>query len=373
LLRILNLLIIFLSLSSCNEKFRVEYGNLATDVFVPVPFTSVWKVGTPGFGDADLTVTLPLVTGYLYDFTVDWGDGSAVSTVTAFDDADIDHSYAAPGDYTITILGVMEAWSFNCAGDTGKITSVTDLGNTRALSLKNAFDCSNNLTSFAGGNTSKVTDMSYMFYYSDAITTLDVSSFDTSKVTNMEGMFFAVGVLTNLDLSNFDTSQVTDMSWMFAETWFLATLDISSFETSAVTEMDGMFNNAQGLTSLDLSHFDTSSVTNMSEMFLWAQNIVTLDVSNFNTSLVTNMGSMFYNMRNVISLDLSSFNTSNVTNMEWMFASTWDLVTINATGWNISAVTNSVNFYGGGNPALVVTCNQGGLPATGALFGEACF
>ena len=69
-----------------------------------------------------------------------------------------------------------------------------------------------NLSSF---DTSKVTDMSYMFYGMSNLITLDLSNFDTSKVTDMQSMFNHMSNLTTLNLSNFDTSKVTDMNYMF--------------------------------------------------------------------------------------------------------------------------------------------------------------
>lgn len=41
----------------------------------------------------------------------------------------------------------------------------------------------------SGWDTSKVTDMSFMFRHCESLTALDVSNFDTSKVTNMSCMF----------------------------------------------------------------------------------------------------------------------------------------------------------------------------------------
>ena len=69
--------------------------------------------------------------------------------------------------------------------------------------------------SFKG--TSKVTDMSSMFYYCSGLTSLDLSRFDTSNTTNMNSMFAYCGGLTSLDLSKWDTSNVTNMSQMFKD------------------------------------------------------------------------------------------------------------------------------------------------------------
>ena len=62
-------------------------------------------------------------------------------------------------------------------------------------------------------DTSKVTDMSYMFY--GAINfNKDISLWDTSSVTNMSNMFYCAWKF-NDDIRYWNTSKVTDMSGMF--------------------------------------------------------------------------------------------------------------------------------------------------------------
>ena len=168
------------------------------------------------------------------------------------------------------------------------------------------------------------TDSSKMFYRKyisqiENILEIDLSNFDTSKVTDMGYMFYGMSSLTTLNLSNFDTSKVTDMQWMFAGISNLTSLDLSSFDTSKVTDMQNMFAGISNLTSLDLSNFDTSNVTDMQNMFAGISNLTSLDLSNFDTSNVTNMYYMFAGMSNLTSLDLSNFDTSKVTDMQYMF------------------------------------------------------
>ena len=91
---------------------------------------------------------------------------------------------------------------------------------------------------------------------------------------------------TSFNLSNFDTSKMTDMSWMFDNCLSLTTLDLSNFDTSNVTNMSYMFSKCQSLTSLDLSSFDTSRVTDMSHMFSYCSRFISLDLSSFDTSNV---------------------------------------------------------------------------------------
>ena len=120
---------------------------------------------------------------------------------------------------------------------------------------------------------------------------------------------------TSFNLSNFDTSKMTDMSWMFDNCLSLTTLDLSNFDTSNVTNMSYMFSKCQSLTSLDLSNFDTSKVTDMSYMFSYCSRLISLDLSSFDTSKVTSMNAMFSGCSGLTSLDLSSFNTSKITSI----------------------------------------------------------
>ena len=214
-------------------------------------------------------------------------------------------------------------------------------------------------------DTSKVTNMSYMFFYS-AAKTLDLSSFDTSNVTTMSDMFENSAATEIKGLAKFDTSKVTSMSFMF--TYSAATsLDLSSFDTSNVTYMAGMFSNSaateiKGLdkfetsnvttmsqmfyksaaTSLNLSNFNTSKVTSLSQMFSDTK-VTTLNLSSFDTSKVTSMYRMFWASA-ATSLDLSSFDTSNVTNMEAMFA-TSKATSLDLSNFDTSNVTNMSSMF----------------------------
>ena len=184
-------------------------------------------------------------------------------------------------------------------------------------------------------NTSKVTNMSYMFLYvnpgdwSDyVILTCNnniskVMLLNYNKKSNVElmavsGPAFSPN-LDKIDLSSFNTSNVTNMSYMFMGCSSLTSLDLSGFNTSNVTYMYYMFNDCSSLTSLDLNGFNTSKVTNMDSMFNNCSSLTSIDLSSFNTSKVTNMDSMFNNCSSLTSIDLSSFNTSKVTNMYLMF------------------------------------------------------
>ena len=153
----------------------------------------------------------------------------------------------------------------------------------------------------------------YMFFDFDNLISIDFNdNFNTSKVTNMSNMFYNCSSLSGLDMNNFNTSKVTNMSRMFSGCIALTSLDLNSFNTSKVTDMSNMFDDCIFLMSLDLSSFNTSNVTDMSDMFAGCRTLTNLDVSNFNTSNVTNMSAMFW--------DCSSLTTTiNIMNADVIY------------------------------------------------------
>ncbi len=177
----------------------------------PPNFKSTWRIPS-----SDPDIKLPLREGYDYDFTVSWGDGSS-SEVKAHDDPAARHTYNAAGDYTITIVGTLEAWYFNDDndGDQAKIIAIGDLGRMGWKNLERAFDGCVSLTALKGG--------------------------DVSQVTNMSGMFSSASSLEQLDLSNWDVSSVEDMSYMFNNASSLEQLNLSNWDFSSVARMSGMF------------------------------------------------------------------------------------------------------------------------------------
>ena len=62
-------------------------------------------------------------------------------------------------------------------------------------------------------DTSKITDMSDLFYYMDKFNG-NISKWDVSNVTEMSSMFYGCESF-NQPLNNWDVSNVTDMDYMF--------------------------------------------------------------------------------------------------------------------------------------------------------------
>ena len=65
-------------------------------------------------------------------------------------------------------------------------------------------------------NTSKVTSMAGMFQYNKNLKEIKgLEDFDTSNVVNMNAMFSRLQSIKELNLCSFNTSKVTDMAYMF--------------------------------------------------------------------------------------------------------------------------------------------------------------
>ncbi|MFT8599818.1 MAG: BspA family leucine-rich repeat surface protein [Leuconostoc pseudomesenteroides] len=247
-----------------------------------------------------------------------------LSSLEKFDSTNLDTSDVTDMSYMFYYSADEGAPEIDVSSfDTRKVTSMMFMfGHSSATTL--------DLSSF---DTSSVNDMELMFFYSSA-KTLNLSSFNTSAVTNMVDMF-SHSSATTLDLSGFDTSKVINMNNMFSYS-SAQTLDLSGFDTSKVTNMAGMFADSAA-TTINLSNFNTSAVTSMNGMFGGSVATV-LDLSSFNTSAVTSMAGMF-NYSSAVTLDLNSFDTGAVTNMEYMFANS-AATTINLSNFDTSKVKN---------------------------------
>ena len=187
-------------------------------------------------------------------------------------------------------------------------------------------------------------DIIFGHYYS-SLTELNLSSFNTKNVVNMKYMFAKNNTLISLNLSNFNTINVENLEGLFYKCIGISELNLKSFNTSNVTNMESMFLSCSSLTSLDLSSFNTSNVTNMYDMFDDCSSLTSLDLSSFNTSNVTNMSFMFLGCSSLTTLNLCGFNTSNVTNMSSMFCDCSSLTSLDLSSFNTSNVTKMSSMF----------------------------
>ena len=347
-------------------------------------FITKWKTTI-----AEESITIP-TSGGGYNYSVDWGDGSALSTGQS---GDATHNYDTAGTYTVSITGVFPQIFFGFADNTlrAKIVEISQWGNNAWRSMRAAFQGCNNLdiiatdvpvltgvtdmsqmflgcsklnpTGEAGivlntWNTSGVKNMAALFREADSFNR-DISKWNTSAVTDMNSMFNGATSF-NQDIGNWNTILVTNMSFMFSEASSF-NQNIGIWRTDAVTTMFAMFQVATSFNQ-DIGSWDLRSVKNLSYMFNQAnsfnQNIgswhtegVTAmtamfplatsfnqDISSWNTVSVKDMSKMFYQATS-FNQNIGNWKTGAVTNMEGMFNGAFAF-NQNLGNWNISAVTD---------------------------------
>lgn len=135
--------------------------------------------------------------------------------------------------------------------------------------------------------TTKVTDMSYLFYMSP-LKDPQISEWDVSNVKTMTWMF-GLAPIINPDLSHWDTGSVVDFSDMFNGAKKFQG-DISKWDTSSGERFNGMFFETEF--NGYLNDWDMSSAKIMSGMFDDAKQF-NQPLDKWNTSNVEDMGGMF--------------------------------------------------------------------------------
>ena len=225
-------------------------------------------------------------------------------------------------------------------------------------------------------DSSKVTNMSWMFGGSSNLSNIDLTAFDVSNVTNMNMMFYDLRKLEVLDLSMWDTSSLENPSYMFSGSESgIKYINISGWDLTKVgnnplkelfyerargaetiiarnikaniTSMADAFSGCVNLVTVDLTGIDTSNVTSMEKTFqqcLKLKNII--GITEFDTSKVTEMRNMFYNCQELEVLDLSSFDTSKVNSISFLFSNCSSLRTIYVSdSWNLSSLSSTYSIF----------------------------
>lgn len=243
-------------------------------------------------------------------------------------------------------------------GQLNNYTYITGLNNWNLQSVQNISymfsDCNNydfqdkELT----WNTSNVTDMSYMFKSSN-IHSFPKLSFDTRNVTNMAYMFNNFKSYNDLKLNFNNTSKVTDMQYMFGisnsdiyhfnpdnyRSYFNyhGDADISCLDTSNVINTNCMFDGCIYITPDIIKNIRLPKVTSMRQMFLgaymggWdfvnnkATYIDTIDLSSFDLGSISDSSSMYkaFNFSGVQRIYTGDYNPLYTTYINNLILDNW--------------------------------------------------
>jgi len=282
-------------------------------------------------------------TANVYNYDVDWGDGSSDTGVTLHDKT---HVYALPGLYEIKITGSIYLRNFNTTysemytefkqwGSAVTITGTREFFNGCKYMTYTATDAPNFnqtvTTTYRGG---------YRFFYNcDSITHLDISNWDVSSFqgNTASSMFESMNNCELLNISNWNLSSI---SGSFANSF--AGLGYSSpngceiiapnLKIPNITTLNRMFYNAS-LSSVNLNN--------------WVFSTSTSSVS-FNEAFrrIGYNNSAFYG---TLDLDLSTWpvSTNIASSAKNMFLESRGLKSINITNWDIRHWTNFDGMFSG--------------------------
>lgn len=310
---------------------------------VSAAFISNWQTDNTGTS-TDSQISLPLEASGTYNFLVDWGDSSS-DTITVFNQAEVTHTYAAPGNFTVTITGTINGWRFNDAGDEEKLLNISNWGPLLLGNGGDYFDGCTNLTITAMDilDISAITNMNSAFKFCSSLTNIpNMDMWDTSSVTTFSNTFNGTTVF-NQSLDSWDVSAALDMSKIFVNaTAFNG--NITSWIVSAVTDMNSAFEGAPAFNQA-IGVWDVSSVTNMSSMF---QNAAGFNqaINAWTVTALTNTNSMF-NGATIFDQDISGWNVINLTQAVTMFTASafsqtnYDLLLV---AWDALALQSGVIF-----------------------------
>ena len=285
-------------------SWTIADGGLDCPIDFTNAFITTWKTDNNGDSGPN-QIIIPIGDG-VFNYSVDWGDGTIESGFTA----DATHTYASAGTYTVKIIGQFphiqfpyDDEDFDPTGDNEKILSVEQWGNNQWASMQASFAFCYNLeiNAIDAPDLSMVTDMSYMFIFTQAFNQ-SINHWDVSNVTNMEALF-AVAVSFNQNISSWDVSNVTNMSGMFANATNFND-NISSWDVSSVSNMSYMFQGASSFNG-NISSWDVSSAFTMEGMFFEATSF-DQDLGSWDISNITDMSDMFLDA----SLSLANYDNT---------------------------------------------------------------
>lgn len=341
----------FMGTSGDEYNFKTKIGFF--------PFITTWKTDNLGSSE-DNQITIPTFEGEVYDYAVDWGDGTSNSGVTG----DITHTYESSGTYQVSISGEFPGISFfslNGEKDNEKLLFVNQWGDIEWKSMVFAFmECSQmDVVATDIPNLSNVTSLHSMFLgTSSLVYNQSINDWDLSSITNTDQMF-SLSTQFDQPIGNWNVSNVTSMARMFQASNF--NQSIGSWDVGNVQNMESMFGNAKFFNQ-DIGSWNTASVTIMNGVFGGATSF-NQNIGDWNTSLVNSMFGMFtdatsfnqnignWDVGNVAQMgqmfssaksfnqDIGSWDVGNVTTMSTMFLGA-ELFNQNIGGWDVSQVTD---------------------------------
>lgn len=245
-----------------NHKYIYQNVNQKILKSNSIEFISSWNTSITSLGSSnEFQVELPLEITGIYDFLVEWGDGTS-NSIKTWNDPAATHTYQNQGMYTIKITGTLQGWCFDNGGDNLKLIEILQWGNFSFGNAGSYFaGCSNLiLTAKDAPNLSITTNFAKCFYNCTQLGSIgNMELWETINITNMYMMFYNAFTF-NQSIENWNVSNVTEMSYMF---YNVSSFDqpISEWNIVNVQNMESMFE----LVELSPSNYD-AILTNWSSL-----------------------------------------------------------------------------------------------------------
>lgn len=201
------------------------------------PFIMTFEVA-PG-----QTLAIPTNLSHVYDYTIQWGDGTVDLNVTG----DISHTYAntTTQPYQVRISGDFPAIYFNDSGDKDALISVDQWGNISWKTFLKAFwGCTNmEVGEFAGvPNLAHVTSMKRAFQSCNRLIGTSMSAWDVSTIDNMDHAFQNAWAF-NADLTGWATHSLSRAVRTFKKASSFDQ-DLGGWDFSNLSNAEGMLDNS---------------------------------------------------------------------------------------------------------------------------------
>lgn len=191
------------------------------------------------------------------------------------------------------------------------------------------------VANFSGKFSSKASSADY-FYYSnqfqgtmkDIVVDEDTKEFSCSI---SDFPFFTQNHYLEEITAYPDTTNCTSFDSMFSHCEALSYINLDSFNTENVTSINSMFANCYKLTSLDLSNWNTQNLTIISGAFQYCSTLAYLNLSGWDVTKVKSFGYLFSNCYELETLNLDGWDLSNASSFSSMFTSCRKLTNIIGT------------------------------------------
>ena len=298
-------------LQQIEDKMNEKINSSSDKEFNSKDFVTTWRVNA---GDS-LMLPISLSEGD-NNFTVDWGDGSPVETISSEEGALTDyprHTYVAAGDYDITISGKCNYFTVyqfgkeygNVPGQFEKLIALKSWGEIEAKKYEFS-----GCTKLAGAIPSPSENtfmnfednMEYLFQGCESITSIpsDLFSNIPDTIVNFTDTFDGCTSLTSIPGNLFEKAvNAETFESAFSGCTSLTSIPENLFANNTkATNFSGVFKECEGLTSIPAGLFaNNPEVTNFSYAFYRCKNIEAIPDTIFdNNQKVTDFSYTFYGL-----------------------------------------------------------------------------